>query len=166
MSQILSYNDKGDRDIIVQGSESAPYEWIKIKKRGSPSVSLRMVGVKVVRNVTLLPFLVRRPSSTLVLGDESVHLTPVAPPELPLEVSSCKAAGSTCMGQLQLPLLSINQLLLLRQVIESASLIPPLLQFGLETYIADPFHRVVDLFGEDMIVTRPVFSFLFLITGR
>ena len=32
LSQIISYNDKRDRDVKVQGSESAPYEWIKIER--------------------------------------------------------------------------------------------------------------------------------------
>ena len=86
--------------------------------------------------------MVRRSSSTFVLGDESIHLTLVAPPELPFEVSPSKAAGGTCMGELQLPLLSIDQLSLLLQIVKSAGLIPPPLQLGLETYIADPLYRI------------------------
>ena len=56
------------------------------------------------------------------------------------------------MGKLQLPFLSIDQLPFLLQRIESASLIPPPLQLGLETYISNPLHRIIDLLGEDMIL--------------
>ena len=47
--EIILYNDKRDRDVEVQDKRQRLYEWIEIKKRCSPSVSLRMVGVKVVR---------------------------------------------------------------------------------------------------------------------
>ena len=87
-----------------------------------------------------------------VLSDKSVHLTPVTPPESSFKISSCKAAGSTCMDQLQLPLLSVDQLLLFLQVVESAIFIPPPLQLGLETYISDPLHHIVDFFGQDMVL--------------
>ena len=43
-----------------------------------------------------------------VLINESIHLTPVAPPEPSFEVSACKASGGACMGKLQLPLLSVD----------------------------------------------------------
>ena len=36
----------------------------------------------------------------LELVNESIHLTPVAPTELSLKVSSCKAPGSTRMSEL------------------------------------------------------------------
>ena len=96
--------------------------------------------------------MVRRSSSTFVFSDESVHLTPVAPPESSFEVSSSKAAGGACMGELQLPLLSVDQLALLLQIVKSTGLIPPSLQLGLETHIPDPLHRVVDFLREDMIL--------------
>ena len=56
------------------------------------------------------------------------------------------------MGELQLPLLSIDQLPFLLQIIESASLIPPPLQLGLKTYISNPLHCIVNLLGEDVIL--------------
>ena len=43
------------QDVIVQDKRHRLCEWIKIKKRGSPSVSLRMVGVKVVRKHNITP---------------------------------------------------------------------------------------------------------------
>ena len=118
----------------------------------SPNKSAYGRCIDSPRSVTLPPLLVRRSSSTLVLSDESVHLTPVTPPKPSFKVSSCKAAGSACMGKLQLPFLSIDQLPFLLQRIESASLIPPPLQLGLKTYISNPFHRVVNLLGEDVIL--------------
>ena len=81
----------------------------------------------------------------LVLSDESVHLTSVTPPELSFKVCSGKASGGSCMGELQLPLLSVDRLSLFLQVVESTSLIPPPLQLGLETHISYPFHRIIDL---------------------
>ena len=50
------------------------------------------------------------------------------------------------MGELQLPLLSVDQLPFLRQIVESTSLISPPLQLSLKAYVSDPLHRIIDLF--------------------
>ena len=96
--------------------------------------------------------MVRRSSLTLVLSDESVHLTPVTPPESSFEVCPSKVLSGSRMGKLQLPLFRVNQLSLSLQIVESTSFIPPPLQLGLETYISYPLHCIVDFLGEDMIL--------------
>ena len=89
---------------------------------------------------------------TLVFINESIHLTPVAPPEPSFKVGPCKASSGTCMGELQLPLFSVNELPLLLKVSKSTVFIPPPLQLGLDTYIADPLHHVVDLLRKYMVL--------------